>query len=160
MEKSIRVLCVFSVFCALVLDLTPEGKEKRVMRFVCSIVLLSAVLRCFHAPDWELYALEAAQLREREQRFLQNSGEMEQQLQRSVIEEAYGAYIRNKASQMNIELEDASVTAQWSLEGLWVPDSVLLRGRAQERERELLSAILETELGIPRDRQRWIGDGA
>lgn len=160
MEKSIRVLCVLSVFCALVLDLSPEGKEKRVMRFACSIVLLAAVLRCFQAPDWEFYTLEAAQLREREQRFLQNAGEMEQQLRRSVIEEAYGTYIRNKAEQMKIDLADAAVTAQWSMEGLWVPHSAVLRGGASEQERNRLSALLEAELGIPRERQRWISDGA
>ena len=85
---------------------------------------------------------------------------MEQQLRRSVIEEAYGTYIRNKAEQMKIDLADAAVTAQWSMEGLWVPHSAVLRGGASEQERNRLSALLEAELGIPRERQRWISDGA
>lgn len=160
MENCIRILCVLSVICSLALNLTPEGKDKQVMRFACSIVLLSAILSSFQAPDWEHYALETAKLREREQRFLQNAGEMEQELQRSVIEEAYGTYIRNKAGLLQIKLEDASVTAQWSLEGLWVPHSAVLRGAVEEQDRALFSALLETELGIPRERQRWISDGS
>ncbi len=159
MEKAVSVLCLLSVFCALALDLTPEGKEKRVMSFVCALVLLAALVRNIREPDWELYALEKAEMKQREESFLNNAGEMRSKLQRIVIEEECGAYILNKARQLQIPLKAAAVTAQWDLEGLWVPYSAVLTGDAAETEKSRLSAVLEAELGIPPSRQEWRTDG-
>jgi hypothetical protein len=153
MEKTVRLLCMLSVFCALATQLCPEGREKRVLGFVCSVVLLSALFRSVRQPDWDSLALEAALLHQREEAFLQDAGDLGRELQRTVIEEKCEAYIRNRAGQIQIDLEEAAVTAQWSLEGIWVPHSAMLFGDVGERERAQLAAILEAELGIPRSRQ-------
>ena len=160
MDKTVSVLCLVSVFCALVLNLTPEGKERRVMSFICSVVLLAALFQNIREPDWELYALERAELRQREESFLENAGEMRSELQRVVMEEECGTYILNRAHQMQIPLDAAAVTAQWEMEGLWIPYSAVLIGEVGEEERGRLSAVLEAELGIPRSRQEWRADGA
>ena len=160
MEKIVRMLCVLSVFSALVIKLTPEGREKRVMRFVCAVVLLSALLRQAQEPDWDTWALESARIRYREESFLQDAGKLREELQRTVIEDKCRTYILNKAGQMQIDLKDASVTAQWSMDGIWVPHSAVLISDAAEQERSLFSSVLETELGIPGSRQEWRADGA
>ena len=160
MEKNVRLLCMLSVFCALATQLCPEGREKRVLGFVCSVVLLSALFRSVRQPDWDSLALEAALLHQREEAFLQDAGDLGRELQRTVIEEKCEAYIRNRAGQIQIDLEEAAVTAQWSLEGIWVPHSAVLFGDVGERERAQLAALLEAELGIPRSRQEWRTDGA
>ena len=160
MEKIVKTLCVLSVFCALVTNLMPEGREKRVMRFVCSVVLLSALFRYVREPDWDTLALESARLRQREEAFLQDAERIRDELQRTVIEDECRTYILNKARQMQIDLEDVSVTAQWSMEGIWVPHRAVLTGKTEEQQKNLLSSILETELGIPRSRQEWRTDGA
>lgn len=160
MEQTIRLLCVLSVFCALAMHLCPEGREKRVLGFVCSAVLLSALFRSVREPDWDSLALEAARLHQREDAFLQDAGELGRELQRTVIEEKCETYIRNRAGQLQIDLEDVSVTAQWSLDGIWIPHSAVLSGEAGERERELLAGLLETELGIAGSRQEWRSNGA
>jgi hypothetical protein len=160
MEKTVRLLCMLSVFCALATQLCPEGREKRVLGFVCSVVLLSALFRSVRQPDWDSLALEAALLHQREEAFLQDAGDLGRELQRTVIEEKCEAYIRNRAGQIQIDLEEAAVTAQWSLEGIWVPHSAMLFGDVGERERAQLAALLEAELGIPRSRQEWRTDGA
>lgn len=160
MEKTVRLLCMLSVFCALATQLCPEGREKRVLGFVCSVVLLSALFRSVRQPDWDSLALEAALLHQREEAFLQDAGDLGRELQRTVIEEKCEAYIRNRAGQIQIDLQEAAVTAQWSLEGIWVPHSAVLFGDVGERERAQLAALLEAELGIPRSRQEWRTDGA
>ena len=159
MERIVRMLCALSVFSALVIKLTPEGREKRVMRFVCAVVLLSALLRQAQEPDWDTWALESAQIRYREESFLQDAGKLREELQRTVIEDKCRAYILSKARQMRIDLEDASVKAQWTMEGIWVPHSAVLSGQATEQERTLFSSVLETELGIPGSRLEWRTDG-
>ena len=160
MEHAVQTLCGLSIFCGIILNLTPEGKEKRVLSFVCAVVLLAAMFRTVKEPDWELYALEAAQLREREEVFLESTSQLTDQLQRTLIEAECGTYIQNKARQLQINLNEVSVTAQWSMEGIWVPHSAVLTGEAGEEERSRLSAILEAELGIPRSRQEWRADGS
>ena len=104
MEKIVKILCVLSVFCALVTNLMPEGREKRVMRFVCSVVLLSALFRYVREPDWDSLALESARLRQREEAFLQDAERIRDELQRTVIEDECRTYILNKARQMQIDL--------------------------------------------------------
>ena len=160
MEKTVRLLCMLSVFCALATQFCPEGREKRVLGFVCSVVLLSALFRSVREPDWDSLALEAARLHQREEAFLQDAGDLGRELQRTVIEEKCETYIQSRAGQIRIDLEEVSVTAQWSLEGIWVPHSAVLSGKAGERERALLAGILENELGIPQSRQEWRTDGA
>ncbi len=159
MEKLVRTLCALSVFCALAVKLTPEGREKRVMRFVCSVVLLSALFRFAGEPDWETLAQEAARLHRRENSFLLDAGKLSDELQRTVIEDKCRTYVLNKAGQMQLELEDVSVMAQWSMEGLWIPHSAILFGELEEQEKALLATVLEMELGIPRSRQEWRTDG-
>ena len=73
MKNAIHMLCALSLFCALALNLTPEGRERRIMSFVCSVVLLASVFKTVKEPDWEFYALEKGQLRQREQDFLQQA---------------------------------------------------------------------------------------
>ena len=160
MERVVRILCVLSAFSALAINLTPEGREKRVMRFVCSVVLLSALLRHVQEPDWDTWAQESVSIRYREESFLQDVDKLQENLQRTVIEDKCRTYILNKAGQMQINLEDVSVTAQWSMDGIWVPHSAVLIGQADEQEQSLFISILETELGIPRCRQEWRTDGA
>ena len=159
MENTIGFLCVLSVLSALAIHLTPEGREKSVMRFVCSVVLLAAVFRSVKSPDWEVYSLEAAAYRQREKRFLEASDDLNRQLSRIVIEQEYETYILNKARQMQFKLDDVEITAQWSMDGIWVPYSAVLTGEADEQGRDVFSSILETDLGIPRSRQEWITSG-
>lgn len=160
MDKAIRMLCVLSVFCALAMNLIPEGRERRVMSFVCSVVLLASALRYAREPDWEIFALETAQLRQREKVFLENAEQLTDQLQRVVIEEECETYILNKARQMQIDLASVEITAQWSMEGLWIPYSAVLTGETGDERRALFSALLESELGIPSTRQEWRSDGS
>ena len=160
MKNAIHMLCALSLFCALALNLTPEGRERRIMSFVCSVVLLASVFKTVKEPDWEFYALEKGQLRQREQDFLQLASERSNELQRIVIEKEMETYILNKAVQMQIPLDSADVTAQWSLEGIWLPYRLILIGNADADGRARLSSILEAELGVPGERQEWRTDGA
>lgn len=159
MENVIHMLCAVSFFSALAINLTPEGKERRVMSFVCSVVLLAAVCKTVKEPDWDQYVLEKGLLHQREQEFLQQASARNNELQRIVMEKEMETYILNKALQLQIPLDSVSVTAQWSLEGLWLPYRLVLIGNADAESQARLSSVLEMELGVPRERQEWRTDG-
>ena len=159
MESGIRELCAISVICGLLYRLTPEGSARRAMSFVCSVVILACVADGVRGLDLDVYALELSQNREREQAFLARATETRDALDRMVIEREYAAYILDTARQQRIPLQSAEVLAEWSVEGLWVPYSVKLYGTAGKEERQLLGERIQADLGIPRTRQEWTGDG-
>lgn len=156
MDVLIRQVCVLSVVCGIVISLSPEGSMRKVTSFACSVVLLSCVFGGFRGLDWDTYALQTARLRERERQFLEQSTEIRNGLDRRLIEKECREYVLEQASQIGTGISDASVTVEWSLEGVWVPNSIKLWSSFDVEERQKLTKILETELGIPEERQEWI----
>ena len=158
MENLIRALCALSIFCGAVQSITPEGRAKKGMRFVCAVVILAFAVNAVNNLDLEDYALELALQREREEEFLRSSEEMRNSLERIVIESEYAAYVQDMADRMQIPVRNVDVQAKWSLEGLWVPYSARMEGTLDLAERQRLSALIEAELGIPMHRQEWRTD--
>lgn len=159
MESGIRALCAISILCGLLFRLTPEGSVRKSMAFVCSVVLLACVLSSVKNLELDDYALRLSLTREREQEFLLHADEARNALDRLVIEREYGSYIMDTAELLGIPLQSAEVLAEWSLEGLWVPRSVILYGSPEEEGKRILSDRIQADLGIPTERQEWIGDG-
>ena len=158
MKALIRGICALSVLCGLAQSLVQEGSGKRTMSLVCAVVLAAGFLRFFHAPDWESYALELRQLQLREDEFLQQNEEKLRSLDRRVIEDEYNAYILDMATKRGLILHEVRVQAQWSMEGLWLPYALTISGEATEGEKTMLEAMIEADLGIPRQRQIWRQD--
>ncbi len=155
MSAWIRLLCGLSILCGLARSFCPEGSGKRALSFVCAAVLLAGFVRALGGLNWEAYSLETDKLRQRQELFLQQSEETARSLDRTVIEREYGAYIMDMAADRGMDLKAAKVSAQWSLEGLWLPWSVALTGNLGAEEQALLSAWIEADLGIPKERQEW-----
>lgn len=154
-SSAIRQLCLLSLVCGAALTLAPEGTVKRILGIACSAALLLAAVEPLAGLDLSAYALELAKNSERRAEFLDGSADLNQRLNRLVIEEECEAYILDKAEEMGLDLEQAEVLAQWNSEGLWVPASVKLTGQAEQRERRRLGGLIEAELGIPEERQQW-----
>ena len=159
MAHCIRELCALSVFCAVVLQLTPEGGVRRMLTLLCTAALLSAALSGIRQIDYDAYALELARFREREKTFAETSDETQERLNRLVIEQECRSYILDKARELGLEPESVEVELRWDMEGLWVPAAVSIRCRGTEEQIAALSAAIRTELGIAGEDQRWRDDG-
>jgi len=128
----------------------PEGSVKRIMSTVCAALLICAVLQPLKDFDIQQYALELAKIRETEAEILEQGGEMNNRLNRLVIESECESYIKDKAAAAGIETE-LKVLAQWSMEGIWVPHEVRLSCAYNSD----LAKLISSELGIPEERQTW-----
>ncbi len=155
MYQGIRELCAVSLLCGAALSILPEGGVKRVAEILCTASLIFAVISPLKELDMDAYALESARLHELETSLAQQGQEAGERLNRLVIEQEYEAYILDKAKELNIELSGAEVEVQWSLEGFWMPWGVELSSGCGQEDRQKLSGILESDLGIPYERQRW-----
>lgn len=154
----IRQICALSIFCGAAMSLTPEGGVKRILAILCTAALMVTVLGALRSIDYEDYALEISRYREQEKSFLEQSTEMNERLNRLVIEEEYETYIMDKAREYGLAVERAEVDLRWSTDGLWVPESADIVCRATEEQRSLLTGIIQAELGIAAEKQRWSED--
>ena len=151
----IRQLCALSILCGAALSITPEGAVKRVMSVVCSVVLITAVVKNITRFDFANYSLQLAKNGERSYELSESGAEASERLNRLVIEGEYEAYILDKANDLGIDCASADVAVQWDTEGVWVPYSAQISCECGEQERGELGDIIEAELGIPAERQQW-----
>ena len=152
MADILRRLCFLSVLFGTALSVSPDGSVKKTMNLLCSVILICVVLTPLSDMDISEYALEMAKCRELEAEALMDNTQLNDRLNRMVIENECEAYIKDKAKLLGIEA-DVNVLAQWSTEGLWVPYEI----RLNCKENFELSEIIKIELGIPKERQEWLG---
>lgn len=154
----VRTLAMGAVFCAVVLLLVPEGKEKRAVKTVCALMLTVLLIRPLRDLDTERLT-EVLTLGRLEKRSITEAADdLSEELYGSIIREETETYIWDAAQRLGIR--KLGVRLRLKTDGvLPLPWSIELTGEASQRQREELSLLLEGELGIPRERQTWsVGD--
>lgn len=155
MGECVREVCMLSVLFGVLLAVTPEGSIKRISAAVCSAALITAVLSSVKETELSVYREEVARSRERSASITQNAQDSTQRLSRLVIEHECEAYIIDRADSIGISGLSVKVSARWSGEGFWLPESAVLSAACEEGKKALLGEILETELGVAKERQTW-----
>ena len=97
MSGVIREICALSILCGVAMSITPEGGVKRVMGILSSAVLLIAILTPVRQFDFESYALELAKYKNSEAALSASGVDINERLNRLVIEDEYQAYIMDIA---------------------------------------------------------------
>lgn len=159
MFEGIRALCVVSVLCGAALSITPDGGAKKIAELLCASIMVIALLSPIKSLNFDDYALQSAKLRQAEQEIISGAANAEERLNRLVIEKECTSYIENKAKELGISEINTAIEMRWDLDGLWVPWAVEIKSGCSETERDALSAIIKSDLGIPHERQRWSSDG-
>ena len=130
--------------------LTPKGSLREITSFVGGLLLLAVLLRPLGSVDLSAVSLDLSAYR---QTVEQRQAELEQEGQKELvglIEAELESYISDKADSMGLIIL-ARITVETDGSGIPVPVSVELTGP----ESEGLSRWLETELGLPAERQVW-----
>ncbi len=157
MGECIRQLCMLSVLFGVLLDITPEGSVKKVSCIVCSAALITLILSGIKNIDVSDYYVETARYREMSAAISNNAQESSERLSRLVIQSECEEYIKDKATVLGITDIGVKVTARWNSDGFWMPETVTLQAVCSQEEKVRLSDIIETELGIGKGNQIWIG---
>lgn len=77
-------------------------------------------------------------------------------LLRSMVESQTAEWIETKAAEYGLNIH-AEVTAKEAEAGTFVPETVTITGSWSLSRKEAFSAVLEAELAVPPERQRWVG---
>lgn len=141
-----------SILCACANALNRSEAVGRVQKLVSGVVLLTLLLSPLAKPDSAVYAVSLSAYRQRSASLAQTLTEQENYLNRLFIERECGAYILDEAGSLGMEGR-VEVRVKWQ-DNCFVPYSAeLYLGESPARER--LAALIEAELGIPRERQVW-----
>ena len=159
MSGVIREICALSILCGVAMSITPEGGVKRVMGILSSAVLLIAILTPVRQFDFESYALELAKYKNSEAALSARGEDINERLNRLVIEEECSAYIWDKAREYGVELTEVRVTAAWSTDGFWYPEGAVISCPDPAAASQSLSGVIERELGILESAQEWRDGG-
>ena len=159
MRECMRQLCALAIFSGVLLSLTPEGGVRRVLQVLVSAALLAAIFQAMGSLDRSALTPELARYRELERSLSARGSDARERLNRLVIEQEYREYIEDRAAALGIEAEEIRIELRWSTEGFWIPDRSHIRLR-DPQGREALGRVLETEFGVPAERQEWeVADG-
>lgn len=151
MRDCIRDICYLSVMGGIALCLAPEGGAKRVLKTLITVLLLGLILNSLRIQDIDVYRLELAKYREKEQELIHSGTETRDELNRFVMEREYAAYVLKQAEKRGMLLDSVRITVRWNTEGLWVPDRAVIVMR--EGDEDVLCDMLTQELGISMERQ-------
>ena len=145
----LTAVAAVTLLLSVVQQLVPPGSLRETASFAGGLILLTVLLQplaALRGADLDLSFQDCRQAVEQQQTELEDRRQTELA---ALIESATAAYISDKADSMGLALE-ARVTAE-AADGVPVPVRVTLTG---EKSGEL-SRWLETELGIPAERQVW-----
>lgn len=145
----LTAVAAVTLLLSVVQQLVPPGSLRETASFAGGLILLTVLLQplaALRGADLDLNFQDCRQAVEQQQTELEDRRQAELT---ALIESATAAYISDKADSMGLALE-ARVTAE-AADGVPVPVRVTLTG---EKSGEL-SRWLETELGIPAERQVW-----
>lgn len=145
----LTAVAAVTLLLSVVQQLVPPGSLRETASFAGGLILLTVLLQplaALRVADLDLSFQDCRQAVEQQQTELEDRRQAELA---ALIESATAAYISDKADSMGLALE-ARVTAE-AADGVPVPIRVTLTG---EKSGEL-SRWLETELGIPAERQVW-----
>lgn len=152
----IRGIAGAALIGAAAMTLTPKGRVKSVLWVVCGVVLLIAVLSPLLKTLGLGAAIDISEYRAEADRIAGEAGENAGELNRTIIEDRFEAYIRDKAAALGMAGLEVRLTARWnSAGGYWFPYEAEMSGEATAQQRALLGAYMESELGIMQENQCW-----
>lgn len=155
MRQWIMSITAASLLSAVAMTLTPPGRVRQVTRLACALVCALAVAGPLARLDFDGLAASIARYEQQAQIITGQAEEEAKMMDRTYIEEQCQAYILAKAAEAELAVKGVSLSARWDEEDLvWYPWTVTVQAPYDQR----LSELIESELGIPAQRQRWRDD--
>lgn len=150
-EYVIRVVAA-ALISGVVIRLTEGIGSGEIIRMLCglfmTLILLQPILGR-RELQWEFMLPQIR--RQAEENVLEGVAAAEKIRQEFIMQQAE-TYISNRAAEMNTEIQAEIMLGEDNL-----PESVVLTGAVSPLNKSRLTQIIASELGIPRERQEWIG---
>lgn len=142
-----------SLLVSLIMSVLPKGKLRAAAVFTGSLLLVMTVISPVVQLDETRIPALADQIRASAGQLQPSAANQDQSLLVQRIKEQCEAYILDKADELGLSVE---ITVQLDETAIYpYPISSTVRGMLTEHDKQSLSMILEEELGIAEEQQRW-----
>lgn len=142
-----------SLLCGVVLSLLPKGGIRGIVRLLGAMLLIMAVVSPVLKLDTETISVELDNIHTYASDIQEKSLEESERLFSQLIKEQCEAYILDKAGRSVQELDVQIIMGH---DGYPHPVGVKLCGDLSSEDKRYISAVIEQDLGIPKQRQEWI----
>ena len=144
-----------ALLAGIIADYT-DGKSTTgtITRMVCGLFLAFTVINPLTSLNYGILESFSQNLEQSAEPAVAAGTAMAEESMAQLIKQETRSYILDKATQLGCEL-DAEVTVGQGQYPL--PESVAISGNVTNQQRRELEAFMETELGIPKEKQQWIG---
>ncbi len=153
MGQYVMSLLCACLICAILAGAMPEGYRK-LLRLIGGALIAMTLIRPISALNVEDAVSSLLPGAEDAASFIQEGETMAYRAATERIEEALGAYILTKANALGADIR---VELEMTDDLPPVPRSVTIRGSVSADVIRQLSQMLEQELGIAKEDQRWTG---
>ena len=143
------------IITSICMTITPDGKVKKVVSLVCSLLIILMMINPVIGFDYGSFAQNYAQFRAEAAAITRESAEFNEKLTGLIIAEACSAYILDKGTELGIHDLSVDVSVRLRDDGYWYPYAARLRTAADKQLRDRLGVIIETDLGIPQEELIW-----
>ena len=149
-----RGITVAAIILSLADSLMPDGAVKKIGKLTGGLLLMIVVLRPFLSLDYETLAGSIANYKFEVQQHGAQVEVINTRLKKLIIEDRTGAYIQDKAGQLGLECT-VEVDCRVKDDELIFPAAVVVYGDLTENQVSQLSRLIESEIAIPKDMQRF-----
>ena len=139
---------------ALADSLAPEGTVKKIGKLAGGLLLIVAILQPLVSLDYEAMAAALTNYRIEAEGYSSALEVENERLMKTIIEEQTGAYIQDKAGELDVACT-ARVTCQATADGSLYPASVVIYGELTQEQMNALSRIIEGDLAISAENQQY-----
>ena len=153
MQEMFKTLVGLSFCAGAVLYLCPEGSVRRVLKLLCTAILTAAVLSPLRSLDYDLLSLEEARFTVAETEISNRAGLTGDRMKKLMMQDNCTDYVLMRGEELGLNINETVIELRQDENGQWLPyaaeiDAVGLSAAAEE-----LSRLLNSELGIPAERQ-------
>ena len=146
-------LTAAAMLCGITLSFTEKGAVQQLLKLICGLILAFCLVNpvlSIAMGDWQSLGIDYS---EEAREAAEEGKEHSEKAVRTLIKQESEAYILDKARQLDLNIQ---VEIELSDQALPVPDFVTITGSVPPYQKSRLSLILEREMGIQKEHQKWI----
>ena len=153
MREYLLALTTAAILGSMLQSLLPKGSVRRAALFAGGLVMILAVMSPLTEVKENTLSHIIAHIHVEQEAMETGIRTENREILSSIIKERTEAYIWDKAEEIGLSLQ---VDVKLDESEYPIPVGVVLIGKFSPEQRRLLTAVIETDLGIQEDSQEWV----
>ena len=150
-EYAISVVAA-AMLCGVLIRLTQNSGNKEIIRIMCGVFMMIILIQPAVSKKDTLWESILPEIDQQAEDISAEGTAMADNIRKEFIKQRVESYILCRAEAMEAEIQAEVILGEDC-----VPVSVIVTGSISPLNRSKLTQVISSELGIPKERQKWIG---